>query len=413
MIARQLTYFSAAGKRTTAAAATWRPGWPSCWARAWPGPRPTTAADPRRQRLRAGIQDQPHPVRRAHPQHLRGCRRDPGAGHRAPVAGAKAKSGAFTEDDWSDTAHPKSSAYYKSKTLAERAAWDFVAEHPDMQLTTINPALVLGEPMDGSYGTSLELIERILGGKDPMMPDIGFGVVDVADISAMHIAALEKPESIGHRFIGSNGTMTMPRIAQHLAARHPDRKIATRIAPKFLLRILSLFDPSHPDGPSRCGRRAAFRQFAREGDLGDRVYCAARGHRKGCGRSAGKRLKMAPCAPFSPCPSRNTARGPRGGAIASPSRAPGAGGESAPHARLSGRGKRRSLEELDDILSATPLPDRAGQFRRAGHLRGHGTRPRLRLRGRGTRLTSLQAKVARAARMAPASSCRVVASGPT
>jgi dihydroflavonol-4-reductase len=157
---------------------------------------------------------------------------------------AKAKSGAFTEDDWSDTAHPKSSAYYKSKTLAERAAWDFVAEHPDMQLTTINPALVLGEPMDGSYGTSLELIERILGGKDPMMPDIGFGVVDVADISAMHIAALEKPESIGHRFIGSNGTMTMPRIAQHLAARHPGRKIATRIAPKFLLRILSLFDAS-------------------------------------------------------------------------------------------------------------------------------------------------------------------------
>jgi dihydroflavonol-4-reductase len=72
---------------------------------------------------------------------------------------AKAKSGAFTEEDWSDTAHPKSSAYYKSKTLAERAAWDFVAEHPEMQLTTINPALVLGEPMDGSYGTSLELIE--------------------------------------------------------------------------------------------------------------------------------------------------------------------------------------------------------------------------------------------------------------
>lgn len=157
---------------------------------------------------------------------------------------AKEKSGAYTEGDWSDTSHPKSSAYYKSKTLAERAAWDFVAEHPEMQLSTINPALVLGEPMDGNYGTSLELIERILGGKDPMVPDIGFGVVDVADISAMHIAALEKPESIGKRFIGSNGTMTMPRIAQHLAARHPDRKIATKIAPKVVLRLLSLFDPS-------------------------------------------------------------------------------------------------------------------------------------------------------------------------
>jgi dihydroflavonol-4-reductase len=68
--------------------------------------------------------------------------------------------------------------------------------------------------------------------------------VDVADIAAMHVAALQRPESIGQRFIGSNGTMTMPRIAQHLAGRHPDRKIATRIAPKLVLRVLSLFDPS-------------------------------------------------------------------------------------------------------------------------------------------------------------------------
>jgi dihydroflavonol-4-reductase len=157
---------------------------------------------------------------------------------------AKTKRGAYTEEDWSDPAHPKSGAYYKSKTLAERAAWDFVAEHPEMELTTITPALVLGQPMDAHYGTSLAVIERILGAKDPMLPDIGFGVVDVADISAMHIAALARPESIGKRFIGANGTMTMPRIAQHLAARHPDRKIATRIAPKPLLWLLSVFDPS-------------------------------------------------------------------------------------------------------------------------------------------------------------------------
>lgn len=154
------------------------------------------------------------------------------------------KRGAFTEEDWSDTDHPKSTAYYKSKTLAERAAWTFADEHPEMQLTTINPALVLGEPLDAHYGTSLSLIERILGAKDPMQPDIGFGIVDVADISAMHVAALKRPASIGHRFIGANGTMTMPRIAQHLAARHPERKIATRVAPRPLLRAMSLFDRS-------------------------------------------------------------------------------------------------------------------------------------------------------------------------
>lgn len=157
---------------------------------------------------------------------------------------AKDKSGAFTEADWSDPGHPKSSAYYKSKTLAERAAWDFAAEHPEMQLSTINPALVLGAPMDGRFGTSLEVLERVLGGKDPMLPDIGFGVVDVADISAMHIAAMDRPETAGQRFIGAAGSMSLPEIARHLAERHPDRKITTRIAPRIVLRLLSVVDPS-------------------------------------------------------------------------------------------------------------------------------------------------------------------------
>ncbi|MCR9069793.1 MAG: NAD-dependent epimerase/dehydratase family protein [Rhodobacteraceae bacterium] len=157
---------------------------------------------------------------------------------------AKDKAGAFTEADWSDPAHPKSTAYYKSKTLAERAVWDFADAHPEMQVTAINPALVLGTPMDDRFGTSLELIERVLSGRDPMLPDIGFGIVDVADISAMHIAAMENDAAIGHRFIGSSATFTMPRIAQHLAARHPDRKIATRVAPKLMLRLIGLFDPT-------------------------------------------------------------------------------------------------------------------------------------------------------------------------
>ncbi|MFW5655590.1 MAG: NAD-dependent epimerase/dehydratase family protein, partial [Roseicyclus sp.] len=70
---------------------------------------------------------------------------------------ASPRRGAYTEEDWSDPTHPKSSAYYRSKTLAERAAWDFVAEHPGMGLTAINPALVLGQPLDAHYGTSLAL----------------------------------------------------------------------------------------------------------------------------------------------------------------------------------------------------------------------------------------------------------------
>ena len=127
------------------------------------------------------------------------------------------KPGAHTPEDWSDLSHPKASPYYKSKTLAERAAWDFVDQHPEMQLTTVNPALVLGAPLDRHYGTSLSLMERMMSGKDPALPDMGFGIVDVADISAMHIAAMDQPQTAGHRYIGSAGSMTMPQIGKHLA----------------------------------------------------------------------------------------------------------------------------------------------------------------------------------------------------
>ncbi len=153
-------------------------------------------------------------------------------------ANAKVGREKLTEADWSDVSHPRSTPYYKSKTLAERAAWDFVAQHPEMQLTTINPSLVLGRPLDADFGTSLQLIERILSGKDPMQPDIGFGIVDVADVSAMH------PESAGKRYIASGPSATMPEVARHLAKRFPNRRIATRVAPVFVLRLLGLFDRS-------------------------------------------------------------------------------------------------------------------------------------------------------------------------
>jgi dihydroflavonol-4-reductase len=159
-------------------------------------------------------------------------------------ANGKAGRETLTEADWSDIAHPRSTPYYKSKTLAERAAWDFVTRHPEMQLTAINPSLVLGRPLDSDFGTSLKLIERILSGKDPMLPDIGFGIVDVADVSAMHVRALERPGSAGKRYIASGPSATIPEVARHLAARYRNRRIATRVAPAFALRLLALVDRS-------------------------------------------------------------------------------------------------------------------------------------------------------------------------
>lgn len=151
-------------------------------------------------------------------------------------------AGTVTEADWSDLSSPTATAYTKSKTLAERAAWDFVAEHPEMQLTAINPGMVLGTPMDRETGSSVGVIKRFFGGKDPVVPDVRIPVTDVADVSLAHVAALKTPASIGQRYIVADKFMSMPEMTRVLKDAYPQRKIATRIAPRFLLRLLALFD---------------------------------------------------------------------------------------------------------------------------------------------------------------------------
>ncbi|MEQ3625531.1 MAG: aldehyde reductase [Celeribacter sp.] len=151
----------------------------------------------------------------------------------------------LTESDWTDPESPMVGAYAKSKTLAERAAWDFVAEHPEMKLSTINPGLVAGEPLDTHYGSSLEVVERVLKGRDPMLPNIAFPVVDVADVAAMHLRAAERDAAIGERFLAAEtGTVPMPQMGAWLAEVYPERRIPTRTAPNWLLKVIGLFDPA-------------------------------------------------------------------------------------------------------------------------------------------------------------------------
>lgn len=151
----------------------------------------------------------------------------------------------FNETNWSDPDHPSATAYSKSKTLAERAVWDWqAAEAPGMRITMINPGFVLGAPLDSNFGTSIKVIARLLKGKDPMVPDIGFVAVDVGDIAAMHVRAMENEATVNRRYAGVETFVTFQDIAQTLKDAYPDRKIATRVAPNMMIRFLSLFDPS-------------------------------------------------------------------------------------------------------------------------------------------------------------------------
>ena len=152
------------------------------------------------------------------------------------------KRGMQDETDWCNLDDPDTTAYAKSKTMAERAAWAVAVPH-GMALTTINPGLVIGPPLDGNYGSSISIVARLLRARDPMLPMISFTCVDVRDVAEAHLRALERPETAGRRIPCTAGIMSMPDMARVLKAAYPARRITSRVAPKFVLRLLAMFDP--------------------------------------------------------------------------------------------------------------------------------------------------------------------------
>jgi dihydroflavonol-4-reductase len=146
-----------------------------------------------------------------------------------------------TEADWCDPKSPTATPYALSKTLAERAAWDFASANA-LALTTVNPGLVLGPPIGAEAGSSVSVIRRLLSGKDPMQPPIGLPVVDVRDVARMHVKAVEDPGLAGSRFIASAGSLSFVEMAQILRTAYPDRRIARHVAPAWMIRLMAPFD---------------------------------------------------------------------------------------------------------------------------------------------------------------------------
>jgi dihydroflavonol-4-reductase len=152
----------------------------------------------------------------------------------------------YTEADWTDAASPDAYAYVKSKTIAERAARDWVkAEGGDMVFCTINPSLVLGPVMSADYSTSVEVVQKLLSGALPGCPNLGFGMVDVRDVADIHVRALTADAMAGERFIASGPSMKMIDIAHMLKAKlgPQARKVPARQLPDFMVRIAAIFDP--------------------------------------------------------------------------------------------------------------------------------------------------------------------------
>jgi nucleoside-diphosphate-sugar epimerase len=155
------------------------------------------------------------------------------------------QSAPFDETSWTNI-HGEMSAYVKSKAIAERAAWDFMAtEGGALELSVVNPAGIFGPVLGADFSSSIELVKRLMNGI-PGCPQLYFGVVDVRDVADLHLRAMADPAAKGERFIAVSGeVMSMLDIARVLRARlgNAATKVPTRQLPNWLVRCVALFDP--------------------------------------------------------------------------------------------------------------------------------------------------------------------------
>lgn len=164
-----------------------------------------------------------------------------GYGHREQQA-------AFDESTWTDLSGHNVSAYVKSKTLAERAAWDFIKrESGGLALAVVNPVGVFGPVMGADYATSILLVKNLMDGALPGSPNLRFGVVDVRDVVDLHLRAMTQSAANGERFLAVAGDfMRVQDMAQVLKQRLGDaaRRVPTRQLPNWTVKLAGLADPT-------------------------------------------------------------------------------------------------------------------------------------------------------------------------
>ena len=154
------------------------------------------------------------------------------------------RSGTYTEEDWTDeNKQEDASAYFRSKTIAERAAWDYIKNSGGgLELSTVCPGAILGPLLEQDYSASANIVIKTMDGSSPAIPKIGFDMVDVRSVADLLILAMEKPEAAGERFIASAGFLSFKQVADILREAYPNRKIPKSILPNFAVRVFAQID---------------------------------------------------------------------------------------------------------------------------------------------------------------------------
>ena len=156
------------------------------------------------------------------------------------------ESNTYTENDWTDYLNKQDTTpYFRSKTIAEKAAWDFIkSEGSDMELVTICPGAILGPVLEKDFGTSANIVIKTMDGSSPAIPKIGFDMVDVRSVADLHVRAMEIKEAANQRFVGSAGFMSFKEVADTLRQAYPGWKIPGKSLPDFMVKLISNFEKS-------------------------------------------------------------------------------------------------------------------------------------------------------------------------
>ena len=161
--------------------------------------------------------------------------------------GQKPQRTPYNEENWTDPNGDDVRAYTKSKTLAEKAAWDFVAnEGGALELAVVNPVGVFGPVLGPDYSTSILLVQRLMDGAMPGVPRLYFGAVDVRDVAWMHIECMTNPAK-SERFLAVSGDfLSIADIARILKRRlgPAAKRVPTLQLPDFLVRMVAKRDPA-------------------------------------------------------------------------------------------------------------------------------------------------------------------------
>lgn len=163
----------------------------------------------------------------------------------AVVYGHPKQTAPYDETVWTDTTHAP--AYQKSKTLAEKAAWEFMTrEGGSLELSVVNPAAVMGPVLGPDYSHSIYLVRNLLSGKMPGCPKINACFVDVRDVADLHLRAMVDPKARGERFIATGGeSIWLVEVAHILKENLGEAadKVKVKQLPNIALRIAALKDP--------------------------------------------------------------------------------------------------------------------------------------------------------------------------